>query len=266
MIDQEREEREAFAGRPPLLRAGEAAGMAGARPPVGRAAADPRGQGHRPAQGAAPRHVALGAHPAAAGGHARLRDGLAAPEHRARPRGEALLLDDGAGRVAPHRGVAEADRGGRRHGRARPVPRRAGAHDARGRHARGEGLPDAGLLRAPDHLALPPDRPGLARDRARGRLQPADDRRRHPPRGGDGVREGAAQARGQEDEARARRRREPAAADLRPACALAAEGARLHRRDDALARHRQAEGGHRDRRPPGAVARPRRLGRPAADS
>ena len=37
---------------------------------------------------------------------------------------------------------------------------------------------------------------------------------------------------------RARRRREPAPADLRPARALAAEGARLHRRDDALARHR----------------------------
>ena len=55
---------------------------------------------------------------------------------------------------------------------------------------------------------------------------------------------------------RSRGGREPAPADLRRARALAAEGARLHRRDDALARHRQAEGGHRDRRPPGAVARP----------
>ena len=44
------------------------------------------------------RHVALRPHAAAPGGHARLRDGLAAPERRARPRGEALLLDDGAGR------------------------------------------------------------------------------------------------------------------------------------------------------------------------
>ena len=35
------------------------------------------------------------------------------------------------------------------------------------------------------------------------------------------------QARGHEDEARARRRRQPAAADLRPARALAAEGARF---------------------------------------
>ena len=41
-------------------------------------------------------------------------------------------------------------------------------------------------------------------------------------------------------------------------------GARLHRRGDALARHREAEGGHRDRRPPGGVARPRRQRRRAA--
>src|SRR5262249_6951779 len=122
------------------------------------------------------------------------------------------------------------------------------------------------LLRAADHLSLPADRPRLARHRARGPLQPADDGRRHPPRRRDGVREGAAAERRQEDEDRAGRRREPAAADLRPARALAAEGARLHRRDHALAGHRQAEGGHRDRRPPGAVARPRRLRRPAAHS
>ena len=45
-----------------------------------------------------------------------VRDGDAAVRDRARPRGEALLHDDGAGRVAPHRGVAEADRAGGRDG------------------------------------------------------------------------------------------------------------------------------------------------------
>ena len=42
-----------------------------------------------------------------------VRDGDAALRDRARSRGEALLHDDGAGRVAPHRGVAEADPRGR---------------------------------------------------------------------------------------------------------------------------------------------------------
>ncbi len=152
----------------------------------------PEGQGVAAAPGATERHVALRPHAAAPGGHARLRDGLTAPERRARSGGEALLLDDGAGRVAPHRGVAEADQRRGRDRRARPVPRRARAHDARGGHARGEGLPDAGLLRAADHLALPADRSRLARDRARGSLQPARDRRRDPPRRGDGLRAGVA--------------------------------------------------------------------------
>ena len=138
--------------RSALLRARQEAGVAGTRPALGRDPADPGREGDAAAQGAPAGHVALGSHAAASGRRARLRDGLPAPERRARSRGEALLLDDGAGRVAPHRGVAEADRRGRRRRRARPVPRRARAHDARGRHARGEGLPDAGLLRAADHL------------------------------------------------------------------------------------------------------------------
>ena len=66
-------------------------------------------------------------------------------------------------------------------------------HD-RGRHARGEGLPDAGLLRAADHPEVQGDRPRNARDRARGSLQPARDRRRHPSRCRDGVRARAARA------------------------------------------------------------------------
>ena len=163
-----------------------------------------------------------------------VRHGLAAPEHRARPRGEALLLDDGAGRVAPHRGVAEADRRGRRHRRARPAPRQARAHDPRGRHARGEGLPDAGLLRAPDHRALPADRPRVARARCSRTSATGSTT-------DDGIHHGAGMAyervlleqRRQEDEAPARRRGEPAAADLRRARALAAEGARVHRQRDA---------------------------------
>src|SRR2546421_2106015 len=238
--------------------------MAGAGPALGRAAPDPRGQGLAGAQGAAPRHVALRAHAAAPGGHAGLRDGVAAPQRRPGSGGEALLLDDGAGRVAPHGGVAEADRGGRRHRRARPVPGRACAHDARGRHARGEGLPDAGLLRAPDHLALPPDCPRVARHRARGPLLQAHDRRRHPPRCRDGLRAGAATQRRREDEAEARRGGEPAPADLRPARTLAPEGAGVHRRGDAVARPREAARGSRDRREAGRISRSGRQRRRAA--
>ena len=55
--------------------------------------------------------------------------------------------------------LAAPGRGVRRHQRARPAPRHAGPADAGGRHRRGEGVPDAGLLRAADHPALPPDRP-----------------------------------------------------------------------------------------------------------
>ena len=91
------------------------------------AAADPGVEGLGGEAGAAPRHLALGDHAAAAGRRARGRDGGAALRARAPPRGEALLHDDGAGRGAPHRGVAEADRDGRRHRRARPVPRPARA-------------------------------------------------------------------------------------------------------------------------------------------
>src|SRR5215211_4159697 len=125
--------------------------------------------------------MALRHHPAVAGGRVGGRDGRAALLAGARSRGEALLHDDGAGRGAPHGGVAQARRGGGRPGRARPVPRPARPSDPRGGDARGEDLPDPSLLRAADHPALPHDRPQLARDRARGPLQPADGRRRHPP-------------------------------------------------------------------------------------
>ena len=132
---------------------------------LGRDPADPRVQRlaaeARPAEGP----LALGDHPAAAGGRARRRDGDPALLDRPRPRGEALLHDDGAGRGAPHRGLAEADRGGGGDGRARPVPRRARPAGARRGHARGEGVHDAGLLRAPDHPAVPHDRPLVARAR-----------------------------------------------------------------------------------------------------
>src|SRR5438552_11835348 len=83
--------------RPALLRAREEAGVAGARPALGGAASDPRGEGLAAAAGAAAGHVALRPDAAAAGGHARLRHGVAAPQLGARPGGEALLLDDGAG-------------------------------------------------------------------------------------------------------------------------------------------------------------------------
>ena len=254
--------------RPALLRPRQEAGVAGARPALERPTADPRGEELRlpAAPCAAKRHVALRPHPAAPGGHARLRDVLAAPERRARPRGEALLLDDGAGRVAPHRGVAQADQRGRRHRRARPVPRRAGAHDARGGHARGEGLPDAGLLRATDHLALPADRARLARNGARGSLQPARDRRRYPPRRGDGLRARPARGRGQEDAADARGRGKPAASDLRPARALAAQGARGDRASHVRARRAAAARGPRGRGQARPVARPRRQRRGTAQS
>ncbi len=54
------------------------------------------------------------------------------------------------------------------------------------------------------------------------------------------------------------RRCEPAAADLREARAVAAEGARVHRRADARDGHPHAEGRPRAGRPPRAVARHRR--------
>src|SRR5690349_10631379 len=81
--------------------------------------------------------------------------------------------------IAPHRGVAQANRRGRRHDGTRPAPRPARAHDARRRHAGREGLRDAGVLRATDHPAVPDDRAVVTRDDPRRPLQPADDRRRH---------------------------------------------------------------------------------------
>src|SRR5205085_7583400 len=105
--------------------------MAGPRSAVERAATDPGRTRLATAASAPARHVALGAHAAAAGRHARLRHVVPVAEHRAGPGGEALLLDDGAGRIPPHRGVAEADRRGGWNRRARPVSRRARAHDAR---------------------------------------------------------------------------------------------------------------------------------------
>ncbi len=186
--------------RAPLLRACEAAGVAGPRPALGRAAADPGGEGLAATACTPKRHVAFRPHAAAAGGHARVRHVLAAAQHRARSRGEALLLHDGAGRVPPHRSVAEARRRGGRHRRAGSAPRQPRAHDARGGHGRGEGLPHAGLLRAPDHLAVPPHCPLVARHGPRGPLQPPRDGRRHPSRRGHGVRARAAAGLGQEDE------------------------------------------------------------------
>ena len=248
--------------RPPLLRACEAPGVAGEGRAVGRAAADPRGEGLAAAAGAPARRVALRRHAAAPGRRARVRDGGAAPERRARSRGEALLLDDGAGRVAPHRGVAEADRADRRRGGARPASRQARPHVPRGGHARGEGLPDAGLLRAADHPALPADRALVARDDPRGHLQPARDRRRHPPRRR-AWRTSAccSRARTTKVEEHADRRREPDAARVRRARALAPEGARDDRQPDGGARPRAAQ----DRAEPRRAARARALGLDVAD-
>ena len=82
----------------------------------------------------------------------------------------------------------------------------------------------------------------------------------------DGIHHGAGMAyervllegagRGVTDEAR--RRREPAAAAVRPARALAAEGARVRRQPDARDRHPHAQGRPRAGRAAGAVARHRR--------
>src|SRR5215211_5226485 len=63
-------------------------------------------------QGSPARPLALRDHTAVPGGCVCGRDGVAAARRRAPLRGEALLHDDGAGRVAPHGGVAEADRAG----------------------------------------------------------------------------------------------------------------------------------------------------------
>ena len=81
----------------------------------------------------------------------------------------------------------------------------------------------------------------------RGPLQPAHDRRRHPPQRRRRVRARPARGCVEEDEGPAGQGRQPAAADLRRARALAAEGARLDRQRDA-----------RDGHPPPAGRRPRR--------
>src|SRR5215204_889557 len=206
--------------------------------------------------------MALRHHPAVAGGRAGGRDGGAALLAGARSRGEALLHDDGAGRGAPHGGVAQARRGGGRPGRARPVPRPARPSDPRGGDARGEDLPDPSLLRAADHPALPHDRSQRARDRARGPLQPADGRRRHPPPLRCGVRARPAFERRPADEAETRRRGQPAVARLHPARAVASEGARGGGAADVRDGRPHAPPGHRARGAARAVLRARRLGGP----
>ena len=169
------------------------------------ASADSRGARVGAEAGPPQGRVALGHHAAVPGRHPRGEDGRPAPESRGAPRGAALLHDDGPGRGSPRRGLAQAPRRGRRPGRARSPSRRAGTHvPGRPRPARGEGLPHAGFLRAPDHLLVPPDRPLLARHGARGPLQPADDRRRDPPRRRHGLRARAARERHEADEAEAR--------------------------------------------------------------
>src|SRR3954452_16133210 len=120
----------------PPIPQGEGSPQRAARPRGGGGpAADPRGEGLAAAAGSTSRRVALRRHAAAAGRRLRVRDGGAASECVAASGGEALLLDDGARRVAPHRGVAEADRADRRRGGARPASGPARAHVSRGGHA-----------------------------------------------------------------------------------------------------------------------------------
>src|SRR5437879_4669714 len=114
------------------------------------------------------------------------------------------------------------------------APRRARPPGARGGHSRREGLPDAGLLRAADHRAVPADRAVVARDGAGGSLQPARDRRRHSPRRRDGVRARPARDGFGADEAQADRGGEPPAPDLRRARALATSRTRLDRARDGV--------------------------------
>ena len=105
-VPVETPERDARRRRLPLLQAREARRVAARRPPVVGQAADPRAARLAAAPGAPPRRLALGDHPAAPGRRARGRDGGTALRARPPPRREALLHDDGAGRGAPHRGVA----------------------------------------------------------------------------------------------------------------------------------------------------------------
>ena len=88
--------------------------------------------------------------------------------------------------------------------------------------------------------ALPADRPLVARDRARGSLQPPGDRRRHPSRRGMAYERVLLQERSQEDEREARRRCEPPAARVRGPRPLAPERARVDRPGDGVTRRRAA--------------------------
>ena len=214
---------------------------------MGRRSADSRDARRRAEAGSPQGRLAIGHHAAAPGGCVRRRDGGAALPDGAAPRGEAVLLHDGAGRVAPHGGVAQARRGRRRDSGARPAPRPPRPHVPRPADARGEGVPDAGLLRAPDHSALPVDRALVARHGPRGPLQPADRRRRHPPRRRHGLRARAARGSRSEDEEAAREGGRTDAPDLRRARPLASARTGADRRRHGVARRSAAARGPRRR-------------------
>ena len=229
------------AGRLPLLRAREAGRVAGARSAVGRDPADPRVQGLAAEARAPPRPLALGDHAAAPGRRARGRDGDAALRDRARPRGEALLHDDGAGRVAPHRGVAEADR---RRPAGWPSAIRTST-SSRSMTLDADTLEEKVFLMQVFYERLIIPRFRMIARSSRGTILEdlcnrltIDDGIHHGA--GHGVRARAARGRGHAGADEARRGREPDAADLRAARAVAAEGARVHRRADARDRHPDA--------------------------
>ncbi len=213
-------------------------------PPIPETKGSPQKQARRA------RPLALGHHPAVPGGRcspSRWRRSSS----RSRPttrRSSTTRRWCRTSRATPR--LAQARRRGRRHRRARPISRQARAHVARGRHARGEGLPDAGVLRAADHRALPADRAFVARHGARGSVQPARDRRRDPSRRGDGLRaRPAARARARR-RAAARRGGERILPIFAAARAVATEGARVDRPRDGVARHRALERGPGERGAP----------------
>ena len=254
--------------RPPLLRAGEEAGVAGARPALGRDPADPGARaGASPERKERRRAVwrsvitqQLQADEFAVEMAGQL---LNLAPHRG---GEALLLDDGAGRGAPHRGVAQArdEAGG--------VAERDPHLDKLAKMTLEADTLEEKVFQMQvffERLIIPRFRLIARSSRghdARGPLQPAHDRRRHPPQLRRRLRAHPARGRLEEDEGPAHQGGQPAAADLRRARALAAEGARVDRERDARHRHPPAAGGRAGRDPDGVEPRPGRLRGPRSPS
>ena len=194
----------------------------------------PELRGLAAAAGAPARRLALGGHPAAPGRRARRRDVgaalLARAHHEAKLYYTTMVQDESRHTEAWLQLVEQA--GGR--ASATRTSTSWGRIDDRRRHARGEGLPDAGVLRAADHPEVPADREVLARARC-SRISATGSRSTTASITAPAWPTSASCSGRpvEEDEGQARRGGEHAAPGLRRARVLAPARARLDRERDA---------------------------------